>query len=88
MLSAVVSCSGITMYPNLVLDKINIKFLEANSAPFKITITNMEGKKFIESSINFSGTDLVIDVSTVGAGLYFIHLSSNNFNFNEPFIKQ
>jgi len=88
ILSADVSCSGVEMYPNLVLDKINFKFLTDITSPIKISITNIEGKKFIESTINYSESGLVLDVSSLAAGLYFIQLSGNSINFNERFVKE
>ncbi len=88
ILSANVLCSGIEMYPNLVLDKINFKFLTEITSPIKISITNIEGKKFIESTINYSESGLVLDVSSLAAGLYFIQLSGNSINFNERFVKE
>lgn len=89
ILSATISCNGISINPNLVLDNLYFKMLSKDiTGPLKITVLNIDGRLVINSVLNYEGNNFALDVSSLPAGLYFIQLTNGVETYSDRFMKQ
>ena len=66
--------SNWAVYPNPIVDELNIRTLERTSSaqPLSITIINSQGKHCLTK--NFSGPDIIINVENLVPGIYTLHV--------------
>jgi hypothetical protein len=79
--------SSFVMYPNPVVNTLNVSIDSANSEEFTIMITDMTGRRIVERSL--SSTNDSIDVSALVPGIYnFSIIKDLQFVQTKRFIKQ
>ena len=75
------------LYPNPTSGEITIaKSLILDNALF--TLYNMQGQKVWQQKNNFSGTDVILDLSKQENGVYFLEISNNKNIARKKIIKQ
>lgn len=79
---SLLSNTEISIYPNLVTDKVNVKVFD-NSTIKKIRILSIDGKivKTIENSPS-------IDVKNINSGIYILQIETNNNIISKKIIKK
>ena len=76
-----------SVFPNPVIDNINIKFFDINNEPIKISIIDILGSEVFNS--NFTGKNnnkININVSNIKNGVYFIELKTSLTKFTQKII--
>ncbi len=73
---------SIKIYPNPTSSKINIQGLNGT---YQVEVFNMEGSKC--KSINFSGTNAVIDISDLPNALYFVSVKNESGSYTQKINK-
>lgn len=76
--------SEITLFPNPVDNDINFKHSFGYGIDFKYQIINISGQKVMKGSLS----ENKIDVSSLGAGVYFIQLEIDGKTGTKKFIKK
>jgi len=79
-----------SIYPNPVIDKVNISLDVEKMSNVEISIFNAEGIKiFDDKRNNFSGKySKAIDLSTYSSGIYFININNDNKKATQKIILQ
>jgi len=79
----------VTVYPNPVNDRLNLKFDSIPDFKNNITIRVVDsfGKTIIMKNVN-NQDDLFLSVESLDSGLYFIHLQQLNLSWKASFVKQ
>lgn len=75
--------NSISIYPNPTNDLVY--FEQANSSRIKYTITSLTGQEIATQTSELS--NVVLDLSSVQAGTYFVTLSSGNFKIVKKIVK-
>jgi hypothetical protein len=70
----------VTVYPNPVAEKLYIK-LQPNNIITSVTLYNINGQKILESTAN------TLDTSTLGNGVYFATILTNNGSTTKKIVK-
>ena len=84
------SNSKFSMYPNPAKGYLNLKIDESISFPLKINIYDQKGKKS-HTFITESSKNVILNISDLPSGLYFLQLENSSFKeilFNGKFIKE
>lgn len=77
----------VKMYPNPVTNQINISFMEKQSTPFSIEITDFVGKKIISKSFE-NQNDTSIPIESFSKGVYFVKISTKKGESIQKIIKE
>ena len=77
----------ITLYPNPATDMLNIKVGSSNSLPKTYKIYNMLGQIVLQQSVG-ELSDLIVNISSLRKGVYFIKIAADNSSISLPFIKR
>lgn len=77
------NANRITLFPNPVENKLNIKGIQQNEKLSQINILDIQGRIIKQYEIESN----VIDVSDLNAGMYFIELISIDSKISKPFVK-
>ncbi|HYJ62595.1 MAG TPA: T9SS type A sorting domain-containing protein, partial [Parafilimonas sp.] len=76
-----------TIYPNPASQNANIKFANALSGKFVVTITDMNGNKILQKDVSGDYSNFIkLDVSKLKSGNYIISVNSDNFNGKQSLI--
>ncbi len=69
-----------SIYPNPVNGELNIDLPEASTSDVNVSVLGIDGKQVATAVINAGEVKEVLDVDALGmsAGVYFVHLSSDN----------
>ncbi len=80
----------LSLYPQPVVDCINVGICSGGNYGASIRIHTVEGRSLIEKSINLTGGQnlCTIDVSSIETGTYYITLSYNGKTLFGRFIKR
>ncbi len=80
--------SGMVLYPNPASSIVNIKLAPGFHADEKatLTITNSSGSVFKKLQVVLSG-NVVVDISSLNPGLYFLNLSGEKMTLTKQFLK-
>ncbi|WP_164891016.1 LamG-like jellyroll fold domain-containing protein [Botryobacter ruber] len=72
----------INVYPNPVTESVFLDFRNANTATVRIRITDVLGRKYLESDFALDGGKLEVNLSEakMGAGVYFLTIQSKGYN--------
>jgi PKD repeat protein len=76
----------VSVYPNPALDKIEIRNLNQESE-ISITIYDMPGTAVKFEKRNFN-TEIIVDVSELSKGVYYLEILSENTKYRTQFVKQ
>jgi hypothetical protein len=81
--------SYFTVYPNPVVDQLQIRFVSTTSETVQLTILNMLGVVFRQqTTISQNGTNhILIPVQNLSSGLYICHLKNGNSTESIRFLK-
>ncbi len=79
----------VSVYPNPTNDKFNLNISGMDEAPMDLLITNSQGQQIFNYHIDsFNGEySNVIDMSYFTSGIYFLKISSSNFNKTVKLLK-
>ena len=78
----------ISIYPNPVTDNIYLQINNTNSQIENIYVFNSIGaKEFIPTIVNINSSGIIMDVSALQAGLFFLHIQTRNQVIIKSFIK-
>jgi hypothetical protein len=66
---------------------LTMSFSKVKSQPATIIITDIQGRSLVEKRITILSSQFAIDVSSLGRGLYYIRLKSENLDLTGKFIK-
>ncbi len=78
---------AVKVFPNPVLDYLNISIASKNEPIKKITIYNIQGKQILQKTINASQT--IINVSSLAKGVYILEgVTRSGAIFREKFVKE
>ncbi len=81
--------SEFTVWPNPAGSNINLKFGQGQEGNASISIVNVIGQELFQKNQYIStGTIVPINVSSLASGMYFVRVSSSNFNSTSKFIKE
>jgi PKD repeat protein len=81
--------SDISIFPNPATNVVNLQFNEAVSSTIKIDITDITGRIVQTKELNsFEGKSIPLTVYGISTGMYFIKISSPQFEYYAKFIKQ
>lgn len=75
------------MFPNPTTNQINISFLEKQTQPFSVEITDFLGKKVFSKSYE-NQYDTTINIESFSLGVYFVKLKSIKGNSIQKLIKE
>lgn len=78
--------NALSVYPNPTNTSLNVKLSNTDELPESFSIYNMLGQQ-ITTELVFRTSDLVIDVSSYSAGMYFIKLKKNDNTKTIQFVK-
>jgi hypothetical protein len=80
--------NSLVMYPNPVVNSLNIDFLDIPQEILEINITDMQGRKVSNMQINQGQGNKSIDVSSLATGVYQVNiLQGNNLLDSKKLIK-
>lgn len=80
--------NGVNIYPNPATDKINLTLKSSVTAGFSISILNLAGAEVIAKAFQAGKESLVIDISDLSPGLYFLRIASGQALQTLRFIRQ
>ncbi len=69
---------SLVMYPNPVVNQLNIAFTNIGQETIQINIVDMQGRKVANMEINSSNGTNSIDVSNLSTGIYHVNLIQGN----------
>jgi len=76
-----------SIFPNPAKDRLNIYFTHVvNNHGVIVKISDLAGK--IIYSEKMTGAELSVDIGSIADGLYFIHLETHEYIYNEKFLIQ
>ncbi|HNP47876.1 MAG TPA: T9SS type A sorting domain-containing protein [Bacteroidia bacterium] len=79
---------SLMVFPNPVLDEINIQSTQWSFSKLRYTITSADGRTVNNGSFSLNfGMNKKLPLSTLPAGIYFIQWESENEKFNTKLIK-
>lgn len=65
------------IYPNPTVGVVNVSFAEDDSTNYLINIIDLSGR-LIKSNMNYGESDLIIDISSLSKGIYFIEIANED----------
>jgi|GEM_PF-1169784 len=77
----------VKMYPNPATNQITISFIEKESNPFSVEITDFMGKKIISQSYE-NQKDTTIPIESFSKGIYFVKIITKKGESIEKIIKE
>lgn len=78
------SISGVLeVYPNPAVNVLKVSWLNSSTGSSVLALTDMSGRKLIQRSLQTGSGQLSLDVSGLGAGIYFITISSPEGNLSK-----
>jgi hypothetical protein len=71
--------NGISIYPNPVVDQMNLNYTGSDNDHLKIYIHSIDGRKMISSDVisNTGDNTFQINTTTLKSGLHFISIEKN-----------
>ena len=69
--------SGISVFPNPVMDKLNLDFSGSNQNEALVTISNLQGKTILKKKI--FNSDPILSLGHLDSGIYYLTLDNNKF---------
>jgi hypothetical protein len=76
----------LSVYPNPVIDILNINISNANFKKSKVIITNISGQQLINTNMN--GAQAQLNIEGLSNGVYFVTVTNENgFNKTVKFVK-
>ena len=83
-----ISIPDFRIYPNPVTHQLMIEFNNLLSQETSIALYDIAGKVvYSENPIRTASTTFTINLSSLGKGLYFIHISDDRYTVTEKVIK-
>lgn len=86
---AVNPMTAVEVYPNPVVDVLNIKVNASQNSAMNISVYNIMGQKVMESNANIYAGDnnrLSVNTSDLTSGIYFVTVKANGFEQTQKFI--
>ncbi|MFI5150987.1 MAG: T9SS type A sorting domain-containing protein [Bacteroidia bacterium] len=80
---------AVQVYPNPVRNFLSIRLTELKEEKMHLIVYNITGGKLMEKEVRFSysGADLILDVSTIPPGIYFLKCELNTGPLIVKFVK-
>ncbi len=78
---------SVFIYPNPVIDKLNILLDEPESYIISISIFDVSGRKVLEI-FSKDNHETKLDLSNLDSGIYHISIVANNYEYSAKFIKK
>lgn len=76
----------IKIFPNPVTDYIVVERSEDLTSKFSVRLTNALGHKISDDIMNIGQQKLIIHLSALKPGIYFVHLSGRHVNYKEKIL--
>lgn len=85
---AVNPMTAVTVYPNPVVDKLNIRVNASQASTMSINVYNIMGQKVMEDNANIITGDncTTLNTSSLSSGIYFVTVKANGFENTLKFI--
>ncbi|MCB0662883.1 MAG: T9SS type A sorting domain-containing protein, partial [Saprospiraceae bacterium] len=89
-LKEIVEQSSIILYPNPVLNDLNVSWNSVETGQIMIRVTDLNGKMVYNQDfiIREGENQLKLDVSTISSGLYFLNLTDGKSTVSSKFVKR
>jgi hypothetical protein len=80
----------VTIKPNIVKDIVRVQYQNSNSQPLRVKIYSTNGALVYNDNVTptMKNGTISIDVSNVGAGIYFLQIENTNTTFLEKIVVQ
>jgi Secretion system C-terminal sorting domain len=75
----------IKLYPNPVINYLNIRFKKNESVNYQLLLSDINGKQVIKTSLNSQNTNNQLDISRLSNGIYVLSISSTETNYKNSF---
>lgn len=75
----------INLYPNPVVNYLNIRFKKNESVNYQLQLFDINGKQIIKTSLNSQNNNHKLDVSLLSNGIYVLSISSVETNYKKSF---
>jgi len=86
----VANINSINLYPNPVNEQLTIQFIETNSQPINVSLTNLQGQIiFVRSfDVQQASNDIQLNTATLSKGVYLIAIDNGADVYYQKLVKQ
>jgi subtilisin family serine protease len=79
--------NSLWVYPNPVQDQFSLSFLSADKQGYELLIADVNGKVFIKEKNKSNTTEMLVDVSALEKGVYWVFVKQGKQKFSKKILK-